>query len=182
MKTLKQGPGENSQPTRDRRLSRGSLGSCAQVQNQPIGAQPGPPSSGFPGFRDFLPVLPWFRRSLERSPRSTGGLAGPLREGSFLSLVLKGILLNIRIHAVQSSPRKQKGWIFFRSCGVLISVICRWQCCSTYRHSVSPPPFAVEKNATKPFATRSVVYFSLLAQVGWFKLHLSPSDSPLWKL
>ena len=35
-----------------------------------------------------------------------GGLAGLLPEGSFLSLVLKGILLNFRIQAVQSSPRK----------------------------------------------------------------------------
>lgn len=106
MKTLKQGPGENSQPTRARRLTRGSLGSCAQAQNQPIGAQPRPPSSGFPGFPDFPPVLPWFRGPLERSPRSTGGLSGPLREGPFLSLVLMGILLNFRIHAVRSSARK----------------------------------------------------------------------------
>ena len=147
MKTLKQGPGENSQPTRDRRLSRGSLGSCAQVQNQPIGAQPGPPSSGFPGFPDFLPVLPWFRGPLVRSPRSPGGLAGPLPEGTFLSLVLMGIppqLPHPRC-PVLCAKTHQKGWIFFRPCGVLVSVVCRWQCCSKDLHSVSPPPFGVEK-------------------------------------
>ena len=83
---------------------------------------------------------------------------------------------------VLCAKTQQKGWIFFRPCGVLVSVVCRWQSCTKYRHSVSPPPFAIEKNAMKPFATRSIVYFSLFAQVGWFKLHLSPSDSPLWKL
>ena len=135
MKTFIQGPGENSQPTRARRLALGSLGFCAQ---------PRPPSSGFSRFPDFLPVLPWFRGPVERSPRSTGGLAGPLREGTFLSLVLMGIPLNFRIRAV-CAKTQQKGWVFFRPCGVLVSVISRWQCCSKYRHSVSPPPFAVEK-------------------------------------
>ena len=105
MKTLKQGPGENSQPTQARRPARGSLGSCAQAQNPPIGAQPRPPSSGFPGFPDFPPVLPWFRGPLERSPRSAGGVAGPLREGPFISGP-HGHPVNFRIHGVQSSVRK----------------------------------------------------------------------------
>ena len=105
MKTLKQGPGENSQPTQARRPARGSLGSCAQAQNPPIGAQPRPPSSGFPGFPDFPPVLPWFRGPLERSPRAAGGVAGPLREGPFISGP-HGHPLNFRIHAVRSSARK----------------------------------------------------------------------------
>ena len=147
MKTFIQGPGENSQPTRANRLARGSLGSCAQTKNQPIGAQPRPPSSGFTGFPGFLPVLPWIRGPLERSPRSPGGLAGPLREGTFLSLVLMGIPPQLPPPRcpVLCAKTQQKGWIFFRPCGVLVSVISRWQCCSKYRHSVSPPPFAVEK-------------------------------------
>ena len=37
---------------------------------------------------------------------SRGGLAVPLREIPFLSLVLTGIPLNFRVHAVQSSARK----------------------------------------------------------------------------
>lgn len=156
MKTFIQGPGENSQPTRARRLAQGSLGSCAQAQNQPIGAQLGPPSSGFPGFPDLLPVLPWFRG------RSTGGLAGPLREGTFLSLVLMGIPLNFRIRAV-CAKTQQKRWVFFRPCGVLVSVTCRWQCCSKYRHSVSPPPFAVEKTR-RSLLPQEVLYIFLCLQ------------------
>ena len=48
MKTLKHGPGEISQPTRARRLAQGSLGYCAQAQNQPIGAHPAHQAPDFP--------------------------------------------------------------------------------------------------------------------------------------
>lgn len=85
----------------------------------------------------------WFGRATSRGCLPFSGLHV---DASFLLHTLCPVL---------SAKTQQKHWLFFRACGVLVSVVCRWQCCSTCDHPVSPPPFEVEKNTMKLFAIRS---------------------------
>ena len=163
VKTLNQCPEENALWTAARRWARASLGCSAQAQNQPIGAQHRPPSSGFfetPGLPAGVFLVP-----------RAGGVHGRRvvwpghfeRLPSFLWPSCGCLFPSAYTCPALSAKTQQKRWLFFRASGVLVSVVCRWQCCSKCDHPISPPPFELEKNTTKPFAADIFLTWSKLA-------------------
>ena len=176
--------GEIFQPTRARRLARASLRSCAPAHNQPIGAQPRPPGPGASLTLQLPARAALVQRAAEGSPRCPGGFARPLREVPFLSLRMFSGASSLTFLSALSNPLRENppetmdflpGLVRFSFCGLQVAVLL-----ARSARQFLPRPSRLKKTTGCFLPQKAAdLYFRFRRYVGWFKLHLSPSEGLL---